>query len=535
MENITDMNFDYIIIGAGSAGCVLANRLSQDKDNSVLLIESGSWDNNPWIHIPLGYGKHFDNPKVNWMYHSEPEQATGGRKIFQPRGKVIGGSSSINGLVYIRGQRQDFDLWDPESKYGWDYNSILPYFKKSEKNMDIHDEYHGSDGELSVSSPRDLYPLAKAFVKSGINMGYPLNKDFNGATQEGFGHLQMTIKNGRRSSSSTAFLKSIRKRKNLKIYTNILISKVLFKNKTAIGVSGLRNGKVIKLYANREVILSAGSFNTPKILQLSGVGPKDVLDEFGIKNISVLEGVGKNLQDHYNGRIVFKTSNQHTLNAVMKSKYRSLFEGLKYILFRRGFLNMGSSVSAGFIKSKQSLKRPDLHISLILFSGDKAGTMLHPWSGFSIIVRLLRPKSVGSLRIKSMDPAEQPQIHMNYFSHKNDRRLLVEAIKITRKILRSDPIRNECLEEYSPGPEIISDKEIEQFLATKGGISYHPVGTCKMGIGNDCVVDYSCSVYGVKNLRVVDASIMPNITSGNTNAPVIMIAEKAADIILGKV
>ena len=529
-----DFNFDYIIVGAGSAGCVLANRLSHDENHSVLLIESGGWDNNPWIHIPLGYGKHFDNPKVNWMYHSEPEQATGGRKIFQPRGKVVGGSSSINGLVYIRGQKQDFDLWDPERKYGWDYNSILPYFKKSEKNMDIQDQYHGSDGELSVSSPKDLHPLATSFVKAGLNMGYPVNKDFNGVTQEGFGHLQMTIKNGLRSSSSTAFLRVAKKRKNLKIYTNVLISKVLFKNKDAIGVSGVRNGKEINFYANKEVILCAGSFNSPKILQLSGIGPKDILDEFNIKNISVLKGVGKNLQDHYNGRIVFKTSNQYTLNAVMKSKFKSIREGLKYIFFRSGFLNMGSSVSAGFIKSKQLLKSPDLHISLILFSGDKAGTKLHPWSGFSIIVRLLRPKSVGSLRIRSTDPADQPQIFMNYFNHKDDRKLLVQAIKITRKIMKSDPISNDIIEEHSPGNEIQSDAQIEQFLATKGGISYHPVGTCKMGVEDDCVVDYNLNVYGVKNLRVVDASIMPNITSGNTNAPVIMIAEKAADIILGK-
>ena len=535
MENLMDNSFDYIIVGAGSAGCVLANRLSHDRDNTVLLIESGGWDNNPWIHIPLGYGKHFDNPKVNWMYHSEPEQATGGRQIFQPRGKVIGGSSSINGLVYIRGQKEDFDSWDPEKKHGWDYNSILPYFTKSEKNIDIHNEYHGANGELSVSSPKELHPLATAFVKAGINMGYQKNKDFNGATQEGFGHLQMTIKNGRRSSASTAFLRGIRKRKNLKIYTNMLISKVLFKNKTAIGVSGLRDGMEINLYANKEVILCAGSFNSPKILQLSGIGPRDILDKFNIENISILEGVGKNLQDHYNGRIIFKTSNLYTLNTVMKSKFRSIFEGFKYIFFRRGFLNMGSSVSAGFIKSKQSLKRPDLHISLILFSGDKAGTKLHPWSGFSVIVRLLRPKSVGSLRIKSMDPSDQPQIFMNYFSHKDDRQLLVQAIKITRKILKSDPIQNDILEEYSPGTQIKSNTEIEQFLATKGGISYHPVGTCKMGIGSDSVVDYNLNVHGVKNLRVVDASIMPSITSGNTNAPVIMIAEKAADIILGKV
>jgi choline dehydrogenase len=524
--------FDYIIVGAGSAGCVLANRLSADNSHSVLLIEAGGWDLNPWIHIPLGYGKHFENPKVNWMYSSEPDASTAQRRIFQPRGKVIGGSSSINGLVYIRGQKEDFDTWDPEKKYGWDYDSVLPYFKKSECNYNIRDQYHGTEGELSVSSPVETHLLAESFVESGVNSGYPINKDFNGQTQEGFGHLQMTIKKGIRSSASNAFLRGLRKRRNLTIITHGHVEKIIFQDKVAKGIKLIRKGKEFEYFSNKEIILSAGAFNTPQILQLSGIGPKDVLNSFGIKEVSVLEGVGKNLQDHYNGRIVYKTNLKNTLNDVLTSPIKSIFEGLKYIFFRRGFLNMGSSVAAGFIKSKQSFKRPDLHISLILFSGDKAGSKLHKWSGFSIIIRLLRPKSIGQLNIKSLNPLVQPEIRMNYFSDREDRELLVNAIKTTREIMKSKPISNLITEEYSPGSNIIADNDIENFLSTKGGISYHPVGTCKMGNSKDCVVDYNLNVHGVKKLRIVDASIMPTITSGNTNAPVIMIAEKAADLIL---
>lgn len=524
--------FDYIIVGAGSAGCVLANRLSANNAHSVLLIEAGGWDLNPWIHIPLGYGKHFENPKVNWMYSSEPDASTAQRRIFQPRGKVIGGSSSINGLVYIRGQKEDFDTWDPEKKYGWDYDSVLPYFKKSECNYNIRDQYHGAEGELSVSSPVETHLLAESFVESGVNCGYPINKDFNGQTQEGFGHLQMTIKKGIRSSASNAFLRGLRKRRNLTIITHGHVEKIIFQDNAAKGVKLMRKGKEFEYLCNKEIILSAGAFNTPQILQLSGIGPKDVLSRFGIKEVSILEGVGKNLQDHYNGRIVYKTNLKNTLNDVLTSPIKSILEGLKYIFFRRGFLNMGSSVAAGFIKSKQSLKRPDLHISLILFSGDKAGSKLHKWSGFSIIIRLLRPKSIGQLNIKSLNPLVQPEIRMNYFSDKEDRELLVNAIKTTREIMKSKPISNLINEEYSPGSDIISDNDIENFLSTKGGISYHPVGTCKMGDSKDCVVDYDLNVHGVKKLRIVDASIMPTITSGNTNAPVIMIAEKAADLIL---
>ena len=524
--------FDFIIVGSGSAGCVLANRLSKDPNNTVLLLESGGWDYSPWIHVPLGYGKHFENPKVNWMYHSEPEIETGNRKIFQPRGKVMGGSSSINGLVYIRGQAEDYDKWDPQKKYGWDYQSVLHYFRKSEHNHNIDNKFHGQNGELSVSSAVDRHVLADAFVESGVKSGYKLNKDFNGESQEGFGHLQMTINKGVRSSASNAFIRKIKGRKNLTICTRFHVNRVLFDGKVASGVEGVKKKRLLKYYANKEVILSAGAFNSPQILQLSGIGPKDLLERFNVNIVSALDGVGKNLQDHYNGRIIYKTSSNNTLNDVLKSPIKSIKEGFRYIFLKRGFLNMGSSVSAGFIKSKQSIKTPDLHISLILFSGDKAGSKLHKWSGFSIIIRLLRPKSVGSLKIKSRDPFTQPEITMKYFTHKDDRTKLVDAMKISREIMKSDPIKNYILEEFSPGNDITSDKSLEDFLSDKGGISYHPVGTCKMGDDKDAVVDFNLKVMGVQNLRVVDASIMPSITSGNTNAPVMMIAEKAADIIL---
>ena len=333
--------FDYIIIGGGSAGCVLANRLSSDARISVLLIEAGEWDKNPWIHIPLGYGRHFENPKVNWMYHSAPEAETSNRKIFQPRGKVMGGSSSINGLVYIRGQKEDYDNWDPERKHGWSYDSLLKYFKKSENNSNIDDIYHGTKGELNVSSPLETHELAKSFIEAGIESGHPYNADFNGASQEGFGPLQMTIKNGIRSSASSAFIKNIRRRKNLKIYTKSHVQKILFDKNKAVGVEvRIEKKDVNSIYANKEIILSAGAFNSPQILQLSGVGPKKLLEENNIILVKDLEAVGKNLQDHYNGRLIYKTNHKYTLNTVLNNPITKLLEGVKYLTFRKGFLNM---------------------------------------------------------------------------------------------------------------------------------------------------------------------------------------------------
>jgi choline dehydrogenase len=524
--------YDFIIVGAGSAGCVLANRLSESGKFNILLLEAGRKDTNPWIHIPLGYGKHFSNPKVNWLYTSEPSDSTGNRRISQPRGKVMGGSSSINGLVYIRGQKEDYDEWDVKKNKGWSYEDVLPFFCKSESNQNKDSIYHGKLGELCVSNPPEKHVLADAFINAGLDSGYPLNDDFNGKKQEGFGYLQMTVKNGLRSSAATSFIKPIKKRKNLTIITNILATKIIFDGRKAIGISCLENNIKKDFYSNKEVILTCGAINTPQLLQLSGIGESQLLESHNIDVIHELPGVGENLQDHYNGRIIYKTNAKNTLNDSLRSPLKGLREIIRYVFLRKGFLNMGSSVVAGFIKTSNKITRPDLHISLILFSTDKAGDALHKWSGFSIIVRLLRPKSRGYVRIKSNNPKDDPMIQPNYFMDKDDRKDLVNGFQITRKIMNSNPIKKYIISEHSPGNDCQSDNQIEDFLAKKGGISYHPVGTCKMGDDKLAVVDYSLKVHGINSLRIADASIMPNIVSGNTNAPVIMIGEKAADIIL---
>jgi choline dehydrogenase len=524
--------YDFLIVGAGSAGCVLANRLSESGKYNILLLEAGGKDTNPWIHIPLGYGKHFSNPKVNWLYTSEQSDSSGNRKIAQPRGKVMGGSSSINGLVYIRGQREDYDEWDVKKNKGWSYEDVLPFFCKSESNQNKVSMYHGKSGELCVSDPPEKHVLADAFIDAGVDSGYPLNDDFNGERQEGFGYLQMTVKNGLRSSAATSFIRPIKKRKNLTIITNIHATKIIFDGLKAVGVSCLKNGKKKDFFVNKEIILACGAINTPQLLQLSGVGESQLLESHGINVVHELPGVGENLQDHYNGRIIYKTNIKNTLNDSLRNPLKGLMEVIRYVFLRKGFLNMGSSVVAGFIKTSSRITRPDLHISLILFSTDKAGDALHKWSGFSIIVRLLRPKSRGYVRIKSKNPIEAPAIQPNYFMDKDDRKDLVKGFQITRKIMNSNFIKKYILSEYAPGNECQSDSQIEDFLTKKGGISYHPVGTCKMGDDKLAVVDYSLKVHGIDNLRIADASIMPNIVSGNTNAPVIMIGEKAADIIL---
>ena len=523
---------DFIIVGAGSAGCVLANRLSESGKYNILLLEAGNKDTNPWIHIPLGYGKHFSNPKVNWLYTSEPSESTGNRRIAQPRGKVMGGSSSINGLVYIRGQKEDYDEWDVKKNKGWSYKDVLPFFRKSESNQTKDSIYHGKSGELCVSDPPEKHVLADAFIDAGFNNGYPLNDDFNGEKQEGFGYLQMTVKNGFRSSASTGFIKPIKKRKNLTIRTNILATKIIFNGKKAIGVSCLENGIKKDFFSNKEVVLSCGAINTPQLLQLSGVGESQLLKSHNIDVVHELIGVGENLQDHYNGRIIYKTNIKNTLNDSLRNPLKGMREIIRYAFFRKGFLNMGSSVVAGFIKSSNKIIRPDLHISLILFSTDKAGDALHKWSGFSVIVRLLRPKSRGYVRIKSNDASVSPIIQPNYFMDKDDRKDLVKGFQITRQIMNSHSIKKYIVSEYAPGNNCQTDNQIEDFLTKKGGISYHPVGTCKMGDDKLAVVDYSLKVHGIASLRIADASIMPSIVSGNTNAPVIMIGEKAADIIL---
>jgi choline dehydrogenase-like flavoprotein len=524
--------FDFIIVGAGSAGCVLANRLTASGRYRVLLLEAGGRDSNPWIHVPLGYGKHFNNPKVNWLYSSEPDEATGGRSIRQPRGKVLGGSSSINGLVYIRGQREDYDHWRQLGNVGWSYEDVLPYFRKSENQARGADEFHGANGELSVSDPRDSHPYAKAFIAAAEACGHPHNADFNGKDQEGFGIVQVTAKRGRRASAATSFLRPAEKRRNLVVETQAHATRILFSGNRATGIAYVHKESPKTATADAEVILAGGAINSPQLLQLSGIGPADILKKHGIEVVADRGAVGANLQDHYNGRLVYRVSEPLTLNDVMASPVRSVMEGLRYLTTRKGFLAMGSSQAAGFFRSDPSLASPDIHLGMTLFSTDKAGEPLHAFPGISIIVRLLRPLSRGEVMIASPDPLAPPAIRPNYLSVQKDCDDLVAGMLETRRIMQAEPMRKYIVEEHDPGPIVASSSDMAVFLRNRGGISFHPVGTCRMGSDPDSVVDERLRVRAIEGLRVVDASIMPTIVSGNTNAPTIMIGEKGADMIL---
>ncbi len=524
--------FDFVVIGAGSAGCVLANRLTESGRYRVLLLEAGGEDRNPWIHIPLGYGKLFTNPKFNWLYTGEPDAASGNRRIAQPRGKVLGGSSSINGLVYIRGQHEDYDHWRSLGNTGWGFDDVLPYFRKSEDQQHGADDYHGAGGPLTVSDPSEPHPLCEAYIAAAEQCGYPRNPDFNGARQEGFGYVQLTLRNGRRSSTATGYLRPARRRKNLSVLTHAHATRILFSGKSAVGVDYLHRGQKRSANARREVIVAGGAFNSPQLLQLSGIGPASLLRDSGIHLIADMPGVGANLQDHYNGRLVLRSTEAFTLNDVVNNFGRGFVAALRYLFLRKGFLTMGASYAAGFLRTDPALPRPDIQAGLALFSADKAGDDLHRFSGFSMVVRLLRPESRGTVLIQSADPLRAPAIRPNYLATPKDREVLLAGLKAVRRILNTPTMRRYIAREHEPGAACESDADLLDHLRRRGGISYHPVGTCRMGNDASAVVDERLRVHGLQGLRVVDASIMPTIVSGNTNAPTIMIAEKGADMIL---
>jgi choline dehydrogenase len=526
-----NLGFDFIVVGAGSAGCVLANRLTASGRHSVLLLEAGGEDDDRWIHIPLGYGKHFSNPKVNWLYQSEPDEKTGSRNIAQPRGKVLGGSSSINGLVYVRGQREDYDDWRDLGNSGWGYADVLPYFRKAEDNQRWANEYHGVGGPLCVSDVSEPHPLCDAFLTAAEACGFPLNPDCNGETQAGFGYNQVTQRRGRRCSAAVGYLRPTRDRSNLTIVTDAHATRILFSGKRATGIEYLRGGTRESAHARGEVILAAGAFNSPQVMQLSGLGPAAHLQALGIPVLADMPGVGANLQDHYNGRLVYECVGACTLNDVVASPLRKVREGLRYFLTRKGFLTMGASTATGFVATDGAV-RPDVQIGLVLWSAEKAGDALHPFSGFSLLVRLLRPESRGTVRAKSADPLEAPAIRPNYLSSTKDCEILVAGMKIAQRLVDAEPMRRYVARLHEPAQPCAHDEEWLQYLRARGGISYHPVGTCRMGSDGDAVVDERLRVRGIAGLRVVDASIMPRLVSGNTNAPTIMIGEKGADMIL---
>ena len=511
------MKYDTIIVGAGSAGCVLANRLTEDPGKRVLLLEAGPRDTNVWIHVPLGYGKLFSRTDINWAYQSEPEPALNGRRIFTPRGRVLGGSSSINGLVYIRGQPEDYDGWGIP---GWDFKALLPYFKKSENQARGPSEWHGVGGPFEVGD-LERHELCDAFIDSAASLGFPRNPDFNGARQEGTGYYQASTCRGRRCSTATGYLRQAEKRPNLSVEVNTLATKIVLDGRRATGVQ--IGDRVV---SGGEIILAGGAFNSPQLLQLSGIGPGGLLQGLGIPVVADLP-VGEGLQDHFYARTFWRCKQPITLNDDLASWFRQARIGLQYILTRTGPLSIAAGYAAAFVRTRRELRRPDAQIYFINFSSARRGGLLHPFSAFTCSVSQLQVESRGSVAIRSSDPREAPAIHYNYLATENDRRVMVDGLKIVRRIVNARPLSDYMSAEEFPGPEVQTDDEWLAFVRENGETVFHPTSTCSMGK----VVDAALRVKGIDRLRVVDASVMPAVPSGNINAAVIAVAEKAADLI----
>ncbi len=527
------MNFDFIVVGAGSAGCVLANRLSTDPRYKVAVIEAGGKDSSPWIHIPVGYFKTMGNPKTDWGYHTEPDPGLNGRAISWPRGKVLGGSSSINGLLYVRGQAEDYDGWRQLGNAGWGWDDVFPYFKRAETWAEGGDEYRGGDGPLQVSPTRLTRQVVDDWIDSAVNAGFKENPDYNGADQEGVGYFQLTTKNGKRCSSAVAYLHPVKNRPNLEVFTNAQVEGLTFEGNKCTGVKVRIKGQLQEIKANREVVLSSGAIGSPQLLMTSGIGAAEDLKPHGIEVRHELKGVGKNLQDHLQARPVYKV-NVPTINTEIGNIFKQGMIGLQYAWNRTGPMTMAASLGTGFLKTRPELATPDIQFHIQPFSADKPADGPHKFSAFTASVLQMRPESAGHLELASADMRDYPKIHPNYLSTKLDCDTIVEGIRIARKIARQEPLKSIITEEHGPGDHIADDDydAVLNWARDTAVTIYHPTGTCKMGGDPMGVVDERLRVHGIEGLRVADCSIMPIIVSGNTNAPAIMIGEKTSDMIL---
>lgn len=528
------MEFDFVIVGAGSAGCVLANRLSEDGRYTVAILEAGPRDTNPWIHVPVGYFRTMGNPKTDWRYKTEADAGLAGRAISWPRGRVLGGSSSINGLLYVRGQPQDFDGWAQMGCTGWSWDDVMPLFKRAESWKGPNGtELRGKKGPLSVQETRIHREVVDRWLDAAVAAGYKRAPDYNDYDQEGVAYFQLTMVGGRRCSSAVAYLKPARGRKNLEIITDAQTEKVLIEEGRAKGVRARIKGKMTDVKARCEVILSAGAIGSPQILMLSGIGDGEELGRHGISLARELPGVGKNLQDHLQARPVYKTR-LSSINVEINNPLKQAMIGARYLLTQRGPMTMAASLGTGFLKTDERLETPDIQFHIQPFSADSPGQGTHPFSAFTASVLQLRPESAGHLSLRSANMDDHPEIHPNYLATDLDRRTIVKGIQIARQISNTEPLRSQITEEYAPGREVpLEDEEGTLEWARQTAVTiYHPTGTCKMGRDPGAVVDPRLKVHGIEGLRVADASIMPRITSGNTNAPAIMIGEKASDLIL---
>jgi choline dehydrogenase len=530
--------FDYVIVGAGSAGCVLASRLSEDPNVTVAVLEAGPRDWHPYIHIPAGFIKTFYNPRINWCYSMEPSEWTGGRRVFAPRGKTLGGSSSINGHIYNRGQRMDFDNWAQRGNQGWGYADVLPYFRRMERRIGGGDEtFRGREGSLTVTDIDWRHPLCEAFIEGAVQHGIPRNPDYNGTIQEGVSYSQRTIHNGRRVSAATAFLRPAMTRRNLTVLTHAHATALVLEGKRAVGVRyarGGRGGKPMEVRARREVIVSGGTYNSPQLLQLSGIGPGALLGAMGIPVRHDLAGVGENLRDHYAPRFSARVKNIDTINQRARG-WRLALEVANWALRRKGILSLSPTLIYAFWRSDPSVENSDLQMTFTPASY-KEGVQgqLESEPGMTIAAWQQRPDSRGTVRLRSADPFTAPIIQPNYLAEASDRRVLLAGMKLARKLLASKPLEPYYDHEDFPGPDVRTDDQLLDAARQRGTTTFHPMGTCRMGPAGEpsAVVDAELRLHGMEGLRVIDASIMPMMISANLNAATLMIAEKAADIIL---